>query len=116
MTSVRWRSPGWLAVALLFSACGGNPILGDWEVDRDDNPRSVLLAVDATDLDTLGFSEDAVVSPGTSIPVRYVVEENVVRVIRSDGRGQHRVDLLPDGRIRAELPIGVTAVYRPAGS
>jgi hypothetical protein len=57
---------------------------------------------------------DSVASPDTEIPVGYVVERDVVRVVRSDGRGEHRVELLRDGRIRAELPIAVTAVYRPA--
>ena len=46
----------------------------------------------------------------------YAVEGDVVRVVRGDGRGEHRVEVLPDGRLRIELPIGVTAVYKRAGS
>jgi hypothetical protein len=44
-----------------------------------------------------------------------VVEEARVRFVREDGRGEHAIELLPDGRIRVELPIGVRAVYRRAG-
>jgi len=98
------------------AACGpSNPVLGDWEIDRDDNRRGVLLTVESTQLETLSFGREAIASPGTEIPVGYVVEEDVVRVMRGDGRGEHRIELLQDGRIRVELPIGVTAVYRRAG-
>jgi hypothetical protein len=105
-----------VAAVLLVSACGRNPVLGDWEVDPDDNARGVLLAVEAAELETLSFGGSSIASPGTEIPVSYVVEGDVVRVVRGDGRGEHRVDVLVDGRIRVELPIGVTAVYRPARS
>ncbi len=104
----------WLAIALLAAACQRNPVLGDWEIDPDDNARGVLLAVEATELETLAFESEAIASPGTAIAVSYVVEGDVVRVVRGDGRGEHRVELLDDGRIRVELPIGVTAVYRRA--
>jgi hypothetical protein len=67
-------------------------------------------------METLRFEAAAVASPGTEIPVSYVVEGDVVRVVRGDGRGEHRIELLPDGRIRVELPIGVRAVYRRAAS
>jgi hypothetical protein len=103
-------APAWLGVA-----CGRNPALGDWEIDRDDNARGVLLAVEAAELTTLRFESASIASPGTQIPVSYVVERELVRVVRGDGRGEHRVELLPDGRIRVELPIGVTAVYERPG-
>jgi hypothetical protein len=103
-----------LALLLLAAACGRNPVLGAWEVDRDDNERGVLLAVDAAELATLRFDSAVVVAPGVEIPVRYVIEDDLVRVLRDDGRGEHRVELLPDGRIRVDLPIGMTAVYRPS--
>jgi hypothetical protein len=109
---VRSRLAACAAFALLLAACGRNPVLGDWEVDRDANTRGVLLAVDAAEIATLRFEADAVAAPGAEIPASYVEEEGVVRVVRGDGRGEHRVELLPDGRIRVELPIGVTAVYR----
>jgi hypothetical protein len=106
-----------LAAALVASACGRNPLLGDWELDRGETSRGAVLAVDATELATLRFESDAIVAPGTKIPVTFVVErDDVVRVVRGDGRGEHRVEVLPDGRLRVELPIGVTAVYRRAGS
>jgi len=114
------RRGAWLAAALLVVVAVAwsprNPVLGDWEIDRDDNTRGVLLAVEATDLTTLRFESAAIASPGTEIAVSYVREGDVVRVVRGDGRGEHRVELLPDGRIRVELPIGVTAAYRRAGS
>ena len=105
-----------LVVALLATACGRNPVLGDWEIDRDENGRGVLLAAEAAELRTLRFESASIASPGTEIPVSYVVEGDVVRVVRGDGRGEHRVEVMPDGRIRVELPIGVTAVYRRAAS
>ena len=105
-----------LAAVLAAGACGRNPILGEWELDRDATSRGAVLAVEATDLSTLRFEGDAVVSPGTKIPVTYMVEGDVIRVVRGDGRGEHRVELLPDGRLQAELPIGVMAVYRRVGS
>jgi hypothetical protein len=101
-----------LLAGVWLAACSRNPVLGDWEIDRDDNTRGALLAVEVAEMETLRFEADAVASPGTEIPVRYVVEDDVVRVVRGDGRGEHRVERLPDGRIRVELPIGVTAVYR----
>lgn len=103
-----------LTLLLLAAACGRNPVLGAWEIDRDDNARGVLLAVDAAELATLRFESGAIAAPGVEIPVSYVVEDDVVRVVRGDGRGEHRVEVLPDGRLRVDLPIGVTAVYRPA--
>jgi hypothetical protein len=42
------------------------------------------------------------------------VEEGLVRLVREDGRGEHAIEALPDDRIRVELPIGVTAIYRRA--
>jgi hypothetical protein len=111
------RTPLFACLALLgiALACSRNPVLGDWEIDPDDNARGVLLAVEATELQTLRFEADGIASRRAEIPVSYVLEEQVVRVVRGDGRGEHRVEVLPDGRIRVELPIGVTAVYRRAG-
>ena len=67
-----------LAAALLALACSRNPVIGEWEIDPDQNTRGVLLAVEAAEMKSLTFSSDAVASPGTEIPVEYVVEEGVV--------------------------------------
>jgi hypothetical protein len=109
-----------LAAAALLAfgfACGPrNPVLGAWEIDADDNSRGTLLAVEAAEMTTLRFESASIAAPGAEIAVSYVTEGDVVRVVRGDGRGEHRVEVLPDGRIRVELPIGVTAVYRRGGS
>jgi len=97
-------------------ACGQNPVLGDWDIDRQETGSSALAAAEATDLLTLTLRSDAIVAEDTEIPVSYVVEEGRVRLVREDGRGEHLIELLPDDRIRVELPIGVSAVYRRAGS
>lgn len=115
MTRVR-LSACLAAVALLAAACGRNPLLGDWELDRDETSRGAVLAAEAAELTTLRFASDSIDVPGTVIPVSYVVEGDVVRVVRGDGRGEHRVEVMPGGRIRVELPIGVTGVFRRAGS
>ena len=109
---MRLRLGAWLLAALWLAACGRNPVLGDWVIDRDDNTQGALLAVEAADMETLRFEGATIASPDTQIPVSYVVDGDVVRVVRGDGRGEHRVEVLPDDRIRVELPIGVTAVYR----
>jgi hypothetical protein len=111
---------GLLALAaaglVLAAACGRNPVLGDWEIDREASSRGAVLAAEATDLATLSLRGDAIVAKDTSIPVTWQVEGDVARAVRADGRGEHRVEALPDGKIRVELPIGVTAVYRRASS
>jgi hypothetical protein len=104
------------ALALAAAACGRNPILGDWEIDRAESSRRAVLAAEAADLATLSFESGAIVARDTEIPVHYAVEGDVVRAVRGDLRGEHRIDVLPDGRIRVALPIGVSAVYRRAGS
>jgi hypothetical protein len=98
------------------AACGrGNPVLGDWELDRAETSPSAVLAAEATDLTAITFRRDAIAAKDTVIPVNYEVEGARVRAIRGDGRGEHAIEALPDGRIRVELPIGVTAVYRKRG-
>ena len=43
----RFRLEAWAAAFLLPAACGRNPVPGDWQVDREDNARGALLAVEA---------------------------------------------------------------------
>jgi hypothetical protein len=105
-----------IALALLGGACGRNPVLGDWEIDPSASSRRAVLAAEAADLGRLSLRGDAIVAGDTEIPVAWTVEGPVARAVRGDGRGEHRAELLPDGRLRVELPIGVTAVYHRAGS
>ena len=103
-----------LALALLaLAACGSsNPVLGDWEIDRQENERGTLLAVETTGLETLSFDGDGARSGDTEIPGEWIVEEGRVRLVRADGRGEHAVEVLGEDEIRVALPIGVTATYR----
>jgi hypothetical protein len=105
-----------LVLAAAAVACSRNPLSGDWEIDPAENSRGVLSAVEAAELSTLRFESDSIAAPGREIPVSYEKEDDVVRVVRGDGRGEHRVEMLPDGKIRVELPIGVAAVYRRPSS
>ena len=103
-----------LAVGLLaLAGCGrSNPVLGDWEVDRQETDRGAVLAVQAADLETLSFDGNGAQSGETKIPGEWIVEEGRVRLVREDGRGEHAIEVLSDDQIRVELPIGVTAYYR----
>jgi hypothetical protein len=47
--------------------------------------------------------------------VSWQVEGPVARALGGDSRGEHRVEVLPDGRLRVDFPIGTTAVYGRAG-
>ena len=49
-----------LALLGIVVACSRNPVLGDWEIDPDANDRGVLLAVEATELQTLSFESDGI--------------------------------------------------------
>jgi hypothetical protein len=101
---------------MLLVACSRNPVLGDWELDRGLTSRGGVLAAEAAGLAALSLHGDAIVMKDLEIPVTWTVERQVARAVRGDGRGEHRVELLPDGRLQVELPIGVTAVYKRAGS
>ncbi len=112
----RLRAAAVLALGLAaIAACGAsNPVLGDWELDREETARGAVFAVEATELERLSFTREGTLAGNTEIPGSYLVEEASVRFVRDDGRGEHAIELLPDGRIRVELPIGVSAVYRRA--
>jgi len=103
-----------LAVSVwLLGGCGrSNPVLGDWELDRSETPQGTVLVVQAAGLETLSFDRGGARSGDTEIPGDWVVEESQARLVRKDGRGEHVVEMLPDDRIRVELPVGVSAVYR----
>ena len=105
-----------LAVALGLAALAGcgrsNPVLGDWEVDRQETPFGAVLAVQAAGLETLSFDGDGATSGDTTIEGEWIVEEGRVRLVREDGRGEHAIEVLGEDEIRVELPIGVTAYYR----
>jgi hypothetical protein len=107
-----------LAVGLLaLAACGrSNPVLGDWEIDRQENDRGALLAVRVAELEKLSFDRGGATSGETRIPGEWILEEGRVRLVREDGRGEHAIEVISEDQIRVELPIGVTAFYRRAGS
>ena len=106
----------WLAAAALLAACGAsNPVLGEWELDRNETRYGAVLAAELAQLDHLSFGSESVVAGGVEIPGSYVVEEQRVRFVRGDGRGEHAIEILSDERIRVELPIGISAVYRRPG-
>jgi hypothetical protein len=108
-----------LAITAFFAlsaACGrSNPALGEWEVDRQATPRGALLAVQASELESLTFDRSGATAGDTQIPGSWVVDGNTARLVRADGRGEHRVEAIGEDRIRVELPIGVSAVYKRAG-
>ena len=90
---VRGRRAAALAVALgLALACGPtNPVQGDWELDRSETTPGAVAAVQVTDLAKLRFDRDGATAGDTAIPGTWVVEEGVVRLVRADGRGEHRI-------------------------
>jgi hypothetical protein len=95
------------------AGCGrSNPVLGDWEVDRQETPWGAVLAVQVAGLETLSFDGDGATSGETEIPGEWIVEEGRVRLVREDGRGEHAIEVVGEDQIRVELPIGVTAYYR----
>lgn len=114
MNAGQLRSALALAIGLLaLAGCGrSNPVLGDWEIDRQENERGAVLAVQAAGLETLSFDGDGARSGDTQIPGEWIVEEGRARLVREDGRGEHAIEVLAADQIRVELPIGVTAVYR----
>ncbi len=101
------------AAVLAFASCGQrNPVLGDWELDRQASSPGAVLVVDVADLETLSFDGDGATSVDFRIPGDWIVEEGRVRLVREDGRGEHEIEVLSDDQIRVALPIGVTAIYR----
>ena len=110
------RTSAALAGLLLLVACSRNPVLGDWELDRGQTSRGAALAAEAAGLASLSLQGDAIVVDDLEIPVTWTVEGQVAQAVRGDGRGEHRLEILPDGSLQVELPIGVTAIYRRAGS
>jgi hypothetical protein len=105
-----------LVATLAVAGCNQNPILGEWEIDPAENQRGAILAAEATRLTALTFRPKAIAAEDTVIAVAYVLEERRVRAVREDGRGEHLIELLREEKIRVELPIGVTVVYRKSGS
>lgn len=107
------------AAAWIAAACDGagrNPVLGDWVIDRDQTRDGAVIAAEVTDLAEISLRRESIAAKDTEIPVSWIVEDGRVRAVRGDGRGEHAIEVLPEGRIRVELPIGVTAVYRRKGS
>jgi len=110
---MRRRRASLAAAVLGLAACGqGNPVLGEWELDRQATSPGAAFVVDVADLETLSFDRDGAASGETEIPGEWIVEEGRVRLLRADGRGEHAVEVLGEDEIRVALPVGVTAYYR----
>jgi len=115
---VRWGVLGLLVAALLAvsTACGpSNPVLGEWEMD----PRQTSLGPAAftrqAGFDRITFESDRVLTGDVELSVRYVIEEDRVRVVRTDRDHEDVVELLDDGLINVEVVPGMPVVYRRAG-
>jgi len=110
---MRPRSVAVVVLTLGLASCGqGNPVLGDWELDRQATNPGAVFVIDAADLESLSFDGSGATSGETEIPGEWIVEEGRVRLVRADGRGEHAVEVLGADEIRVALPIGVTAYYR----
>lgn len=107
------RGAAAIGLALWLASCGQrNPVLGDWELDRQATNPGAVFVIDAADLETLSFDGNGAASGDTDIPGEWIVEEDRVRLVRGDGRGEHAIEVMSEAEIRVELPIGVTAYYR----
>ena len=69
-----------------------------------------------TGFDHLTFEPERVVTGDVELRVRYVIEEDRVRVVRRDRDHEDIVELLADELINVEIPPGISVVYRRAGS
>lgn len=117
-SAARWMALVGMAFALAaVVACRGgpkNPLLGSWELDGVRTGPGIAAFVRQMGDDHIEFTPDRVRIGETELPVRYVVEEHQVRVIRTDRQHEDRVDLLEGGAIRVHYPAGYEAVYRRA--
>lgn len=104
------------ALAAVAGCRGGvrNPLLGSWELDADRTGPGIAAFVRKMGDSHIEFTSDHVQIGETELPVRYVVEEHRVRVIRTDRQHEDMVDLLEGGAIRVHFPAGYEAVYRRA--
>jgi hypothetical protein len=118
ISGVRWGISALLVAALLAvsTACGpSNPVLGEWEMDpRQTSPEAAAFTRQAG-FDRISFERDRVLTGDVELSVRYVVEEDRVRVVRTDRDHEDVVELLDDGLIDVEVVPGINVVYRRAG-
>jgi hypothetical protein len=78
LSVLRWLAAALLAIAL---GCGpANPLLGEWEVDPLQTGAGALAVVRQSGDDHIVFEADRVRLGPTELPVRYEVEENLVRL------------------------------------
>jgi hypothetical protein len=112
----RWAAVvGIAAVLAAGAACRGgakNPLLGSWELDADQTGVGVAAFVRQMGDEHIEFAPDRVRIGDAELPVRYVVEKDRVRVIRTDREHEDRVELLGGGAIRVYFPAGYEAVYQ----
>ena len=115
----RWGLSETLAAVMLvvFAACGpSNPVLGEWEMDSDQTSLGAAAFARQAGFDRITFESDRVLTGDLELQVRYVVEEDRVRIVRRDRDHEDVVELLDGGLINVELPPGIPVVYRRAGS
>jgi len=103
-----------LAVGLsALAGCGrSNPVLGGWELDRQETALGAVLAVQRPVSRRSPSTATAPRAARPRSPANGSLEEGRVRLVREDGRGDHAIEVLSEDQIRVELPIGVTAYYR----
>jgi hypothetical protein len=112
---VRWAFSGMLAAALLAvsTACSpSNPVLGEWEMDPRQTSLGAAAFTKQAGFDRITFEPDRVLTGNVELSVRYVVEEDRVRVVRADRDHEDVVELLDGGLIDVEVVPGIKVVYR----
>jgi hypothetical protein len=118
LSLVRGGLSGILVAALLAvsAACGpSNPVLGEWEMDPRQTSLGAVAFTRQAGFDRITFESDRVLTGDVELSVRYVVEEDRVRVVRTDRDHEDVVELLDDGFIDVEVVPGIKVVYRRAG-
>ena len=84
-------------------------------MDSDQTSLGAAAFARQAGFDRITFESDRVLTGDLELQVRYVVEEDRVRIVRRDRDHEDVVELLDGGLINVELPPGIPVVYRRAG-